>query len=135
MNSATLLLRSASSAFYRVQYRHIQDSSKKAEIAAKQILNLPSPFEKERAKCLLCQHKIQVDYKNPRLLSQFVSPLTGEIYDKHITGLCEMQQILVQREIRKSRTAKFMPHLYKNPKYMKDPPLFNPSRPQRPNPH
>lgn len=96
---------------------------------------LPSPYEKEKRQCLLCEHKVQVDYKNPRLLSQFVSPFTGQVYDKHITGLCEMQQAAVEREIKKSKKAKFMPYEYKNPKYNNDPALFNRNKNSRPNPY
>lgn len=94
-----------------------------------------TPFERPKQQCLLCKHKIELDYKNPRLLSQFVSPMNGKIYDKHITGLCELQQTILQREIKKSRLAKLMPIYYKHPKYNKDPKLFNPERPQRPNPY
>lgn len=101
----------------------------------KQFVNKPTPYERPKQQCILCKHKIQLDYKNPRLLSQFVSPLNGNIYDKHITGLCELQQTILQREIKKSRLAKLMPIYYKHPKYNRDPKLFNPDRPQRPNPY
>lgn len=101
----------------------------------KQFVDASTPYQKPKRRCLLCKHKIQVDYKNPRLLSQFVSTLNGNIYDKHITGLCEKQQIALEREIKKSRRAMLMPMYYKEPKYNKDPPLFNPDRPQRPNPY
>lgn len=100
----------------------------------KQFVDAPTPYQKPARKCILCKHNIQVDYKNPRLLSQFVSSLTGDIYDKHITGLCEMQQVALQREIKKSRNCRLMPIYYRDPKYNRDPPLFNPDRPQRPNP-
>lgn len=101
----------------------------------KHFVDKPSPYTKPERKCILCKHKIEVDYKNPRLLSQFLSPLNGRIYEKHITGLCEKQQTLVRREIIKSRKAMLMPVFYKNPKYNRDPPLFNIDRPQRPNPY
>lgn len=100
----------------------------------KQFVNAPTPYQKPKRQCILCKYKIQVDYKNPRLLSQFVSPLNGKIYDKHITGLCEKQQTALQREIRKSRNSRLMPIYYKDPKFNRDPALFNPDRPQRPNP-
>lgn len=101
----------------------------------KQFVDKPTPYNRADRQCILCKHKIQLDYRNPRLLSQFVSPLTGKIYDKHITGLCEKQQTVLEVEIRKSRSAMYMPIFYKNPKYNRDPPLFNPDRPQRPNPY
>ena len=101
----------------------------------KQIVDKPTPYKRPDRQCILCKNKIDLDYKNPRLLSQFISPLNGRIYDKHITGLCEKQQIKLIREVRKAKDAMFMPIFYKNPKYNKDPALFNPDRPQRPNPY
>lgn len=101
----------------------------------KQFVDKPTPFKKPKRLCILCQHNIKLDYKNPRLLSQFVSPINGDIYDKHITGLCEMQQRILQNEIKRSRLSMLMPIYYKDPKYNRDPPLFNPEKPQRPNPY
>lgn len=95
----------------------------------------PTPYQKPKEKCILCRHNIQLDYKNPRLLSQFVSSLNGVVYDKHITGLCEKQQTILEREIKKSRRAMLMPIYYKHPKYNRDPALFNPEKPQRSNPY
>lgn len=105
------------------------------EQADKQFVDKPSPYTKPEQKCILCKHKIDLDYKNPRLLSQFVSSLNGRIYDKHITGLCEKQQTILEREVRKARKAMLMPVYHKHPKYNKDPQLFNVDRPQRPNPY
>lgn len=101
----------------------------------KGFVDAPTPYQKPKRQCILCKHKIELDYKNPRLLSQFVSPLNGDIYDKHVTGLCEMQQTILQREIKKSRRSKYMPIYYKHPKYNKDPPIVNADRPQRSNPY
>lgn len=101
----------------------------------KQFVDAPTPYQKPKRKCIICRNKIELDYKNPRLLSQFVSSMNGAIYDKHITGLCEEQQNILHREIKKSRRALMMPVYYKDPRYNRDPPLFNPDRPQRPNPY
>ncbi|KAL3193159.1 hypothetical protein MRX96_058647 [Rhipicephalus microplus] len=65
--------------------------------------NMENPFKKEPRQCILCKHSVQVDYKNVKLLSQFVSPYTGKIYEKHITGLCQKQQESVRREIMKAK--------------------------------
>uniref|UniRef100_A0A224Z837 Small subunit ribosomal protein S18 n=1 Tax=Rhipicephalus zambeziensis TaxID=60191 RepID=A0A224Z837_9ACAR len=65
--------------------------------------NMENPFKKEPRQCILCKHNILVDYKNVKLLSQFVSPYTGKIYEKHITGLCQKQQESVKREIMKAK--------------------------------
>lgn len=32
-----------------------------------------NPYNREPRKCILCKHKIKLDYKNSRLLQQFVS--------------------------------------------------------------
>lgn len=73
--------------------------------------------------------------QNPRLLSQFVSPYTGLPYDRHVTGLCERQQQLVSQEIKRSIAMGFLPKHYRKPEYKQDPRLFDPFRPQRPNPY
>ena len=47
--------------------------------------------------CVLCprqfKENIMPNYKNPKLLSQFVSPHTGHVYQAHITGLCSYMQV------------------------------------------
>lgn len=97
--------------------------------------SMENPFKKEPRQCILCKHNIQVDYKNVKLLSQFVSPYTGKIYEKHITGLCQKQQESVKREIMKAKKCGMMPHYLKMPKFLKDPKLFDAFKPTRPNPH
>ncbi|RWS21656.1 28S ribosomal protein S18c-like protein [Leptotrombidium deliense] len=97
--------------------------------------NMENPYKKEKKQCILCKYGVQLDYKNPRLLSQFVSPFTGRVYDKHITGLCEKQQQILKAELWKSQRSGFMPYIYRDPRFANDPKLFNPMRPQRPNPH
>lgn len=39
-----------------------------------QPVDMPNPFKKEKVECILCKHKIEPDYKNVKLLSQFQSP-------------------------------------------------------------
>lgn len=48
---------------------------------------------------------ITPDYKNIRLLSQFISPYTGRIYGRHITRLCKHKQELVEKEISKAHDS------------------------------
>ena len=50
-----------------------------------------NPYEKEQRQCILCKYEIEVNYKNPRLLSQFVSPFTGKLYDRNITGWYKLE--------------------------------------------
>ncbi|CAB3403786.1 unnamed protein product [Caenorhabditis bovis] len=91
-----------------------------------------NPYTKEPRKCLLCRTGIELDYKNARLLQQFVSTFSGRVYDRHITGLCDEQQKKLLEAIAKSRRAGYMPIFVKDPKYTSDPKLFDPLRPIRP---
>ena len=63
-----------------------------------------NPYADEPAMCVLCPRKYSVpirpSWKNPKLLSQFVSLHTGLVYKKHITGLCEFMQSEVEREVK-----------------------------------
>ncbi|EDV22687.1 uncharacterized protein TRIADDRAFT_58497 [Trichoplax adhaerens] len=72
--------------------------------------------------CALC--KIKIDYKNVRLLSQFISNDTGMIYGRRITGLCGHKQKELTKAIRRARTMGFMPYTYKYPEYLNDPKPF-----------
>nr|CAG4645312.1 EOG090X0N7H [Leptodora kindtii] len=93
---------------------------------------MSNPYEADCRQCILCKNKIVVDYKNPRLLSQFVSPFTGKIYESNITGICKKQQKLVECEIKRSQTAGYMPVMMKKVEYMKDPKICDPNNPLRP---
>merc|ERR1712226_945678 len=104
-------------------------------------IDVEDPYKKEPSMCILCPRRYDADncpkpdYRNPKLLSQFVSPHTGLIYDVHITGLCTGMQENVSREILRSQAAGFMSTLVKSRHYLQDPQLFNSSRPIRPNPY
>lgn len=95
-------------------------------------IDIPNPFKKEKVLCVLCKHKIEPDYKNVKLLSQFQSPFTGRIYGRHITGLCKKMQEKVENEISKAQGVAFMGYYNKNVGFLKDPKLFDPERPTRP---
>lgn len=71
----------------------------------KHLVSIRNPYEKEKRLCILCKMNIVPDYKNTRMLSQFISRFTGRIYGRHITGLCRHKQELVEKEIKKSREA------------------------------
>ncbi|XP_027709198.1 28S ribosomal protein S18c, mitochondrial, partial [Vombatus ursinus] len=65
-------------------------------------------------------------YKNyQQLLSQFVSPFTGCIYGRHITGLCGKKQKEITKAIKRAQIMGFMPVTYKDPAYLKDPKICN----------
>ncbi|XP_052100962.1 uncharacterized protein LOC127734952 [Mytilus californianus] len=87
--------------------------------------NMINPYEEQQKRCILCQYSVKLDYKNGRILSQFVSPNTGRIYGRKITGLCIPMQREISRLIKQSRTFGFMPYTYKKTEYLKDPLLFS----------
>ncbi|XP_076466322.1 uncharacterized protein LOC143297749 [Babylonia areolata] len=97
----------------------------------KPVSNMPDPFQKEHKRCILCEHNLEVNYKNVRLLSQFVSPYTGRIYGRAVTGLCIPMQKEVARAIKQSRSAGYMPYMFKKSEYLKDPRLFDPFKTAR----
>jgi len=97
------------------------------------------PYAEEPMRCVLCPKNFSVpirpSWKNPKLLSQFVSPHTGLVYKKHITGLCEFMQCEVEREVKRAQQFGYMSTKMKDVIYLKDPPLFDATRPTRKNPH
>ncbi|KAG8230777.1 hypothetical protein J437_LFUL011340 [Ladona fulva] len=95
-------------------------------------VDMQNPFEREKPRCILCKLDITPNYKNVRLLSQFISPFTGRTYGRHITGLCRAKQESVEQEIVKAQNCGLMPTYLKNPSYMKDPKIFDPENPVRP---
>ncbi|KAF8570101.1 hypothetical protein P879_04656 [Paragonimus westermani] len=83
-------------------------------------ISIPDPYKKVNRKCILCEHNVPLDYKNVRLLSQFVSPFTGRIYGRHITGLCIPMQKRISQLIARSRQFGFMPFESKESVFIKD---------------
>uniref|UniRef100_A0A3B5MKL1 Small ribosomal subunit protein bS18m n=1 Tax=Xiphophorus couchianus TaxID=32473 RepID=A0A3B5MKL1_9TELE len=78
-----------------------------------------NPSRESKKGCVLCN--VTVDFKNIQLLSQFVSPHTGRIYGRHITGLCGRKQKEISKAIKKAHSLGFMPVTHKYPEFMKDP--------------
>uniref|UniRef100_A0A2C9JYT6 28S ribosomal protein S18c, mitochondrial n=1 Tax=Biomphalaria glabrata TaxID=6526 RepID=A0A2C9JYT6_BIOGL len=83
--------------------------------------DMPDPFAKDYHRCFLCRHNVQIDHKNIRLLSQFISPYTGRIYGRAITGLCIPMQKHVASLIKRARFSGYMAYVFKDPKYLQDP--------------
>ncbi|KAM3599107.1 uncharacterized protein V6R79_000140 [Siganus canaliculatus] len=83
------------------------------------LVKMESPFKEAEKGCVLCS--VTVDYKNIQLLSQFISPHTGRIYGRHITGLCGRKQREVSKAIKKAHSLGFMPVTHKHPQFMRDP--------------
>ncbi|KAK8754111.1 hypothetical protein OTU49_010951 [Cherax quadricarinatus] len=97
-----------------------------------QPIEMPNPYEREKVCCILCKYNINLNFKNVRLLSQFVSPYTGKLYGRNITRLCRRQQEELEQQIRKSIAAGYMAAKMKSLDFLKDPKLFDPSNPVRP---
>ncbi|XP_061194209.1 uncharacterized protein LOC133202407 [Saccostrea echinata] len=81
----------------------------------------PNPYATKQRKCILCEYDVHLDYKNARLLSQFVSPHTGRIYNRGTTGLCTPMQKHVASLIKTARAFGFMPFLNKRMEFKDDP--------------
>uniref|UniRef100_A0A1A7Y561 Small ribosomal subunit protein bS18m n=1 Tax=Iconisemion striatum TaxID=60296 RepID=A0A1A7Y561_9TELE len=83
------------------------------------VMQMENPYKEPQKGCVLCN--VTVDFKNIQLLSQFISPHTGRIYGRHITGLCGRKQKEVSKAIKKSHALGFMSVTHKHPQFMKDP--------------
>nr|CAD7440634.1 unnamed protein product [Timema bartmani] len=129
--SAPWTVRRLSSSLGPLQYPELDEKIMAARQKDMPVSDMPNPFEREKAQCVLCRLKLTPDYKNAKLLSQFVSPYTGRIYGRHITGLCLRQQQLVEEEIIKSQNVGFMAYYLKQVEFLHDPKLFDPERPIR----
>lgn len=85
--------------------RYVKSLMYKPHLIFPQPVAMQNPYEREQVQCLLCKYQVPIDYKNVRLLSQFVSPYTGRVYGRNITRLCKKQQDVVENAIRKSQDA------------------------------
>ncbi|XP_047425633.1 28S ribosomal protein S18c, mitochondrial [Mugil cephalus] len=83
------------------------------------LMTMENPYKEPEKGCILCN--VTVDFKNIQLLSQFISPHTGRIYGRHITGLCGRKQKEVSKAIKKAHAMGFMSVTHKHPQFMKDP--------------
>ncbi|XP_068561469.1 small ribosomal subunit protein bS18m [Cebidichthys violaceus] len=83
------------------------------------LVKMENPFKEPQKGCVLCS--VTVDFKNTQLLSQFISPHTGRIYGRHITGLCGRKQKEVSKAIKKAHSMGFMSVTHKHPQFMRDP--------------
>lgn len=66
-------------------------------------------FFRRRKVCKFCQEKIDlVDYKDSRLLGQFISE-RGKILPRRLTGTCAPHQRLVAVAIKRARNIALLP--------------------------
>ncbi|KAJ8260913.1 hypothetical protein COCON_G00166360 [Conger conger] len=91
-------------------------------------VKIGNPFKEPEKGCILCN--IKVEYKNVQLLSQFVSPHTGRIYGRHITGLCGRKQREISKAIKKAQHMGFMSVTLKDPIFLRDPNICNIRHPE-----
>ncbi|XP_029455326.1 28S ribosomal protein S18c, mitochondrial isoform X1 [Rhinatrema bivittatum] len=89
---------------------------------------MENPYKELPKKCILCG--ISIDYKNTQLLSQFISPYTGRIYGRHITGLCGKKQKNISKAIKRAQIMGFMPVTYKHPAFRGDPKICDIRHPE-----
>ncbi|XP_012818739.1 28S ribosomal protein S18c, mitochondrial isoform X1 [Xenopus tropicalis] len=71
-------------------------------------------------------HRCNQTFFVQQLLSQFISPHTGHIFGRHITGLCGRKQRAVSKAIKRAHIMGFMPVTYKDPAFLKDPKICEP---------
>ncbi|VEL15116.1 unnamed protein product [Protopolystoma xenopodis] len=64
---------------------------------------MDNPYTPKKKLCFICEHNIDLDYKNVRLLSQFISPYTGRIKGRKYTQLCIPMQKRLSQLIKRSR--------------------------------
>ncbi|XP_060707593.1 28S ribosomal protein S18c, mitochondrial [Hemiscyllium ocellatum] len=98
-----------------ISTQHIPSTSNTSDMP----ITLENPYKEPPKKCILCG--VSVDYKNVQLLSQFISPYTGRIFGRHITGLCGKKQKHISKAIKKAQQMGFMSVTFKDPAFLKDP--------------
>ncbi|MCD6413803.1 MAG: 30S ribosomal protein S18 [Elusimicrobia bacterium] len=66
------------------------------------------PFPKRR--CRFCKSKIEIDYKNVRLLKNFIGD-NGRILTSRITGTCTKHQRRLANAIKRARHLALLPYV------------------------
>ncbi|XP_063933570.1 small ribosomal subunit protein bS18-like [Zophobas morio] len=72
---------------------------------------------KKKKVCPICPNNIIIDYKDGRLLSQFLSDASGRILPSSVTGTCRASQRKLAKAIRKARAVGLLAFTYKLPQY------------------
>eukprot|EP00049_Salpingoeca_infusionum_P001382 m.47783 g.47783 ORF g.47783 m.47783 type:complete len:188 (+) comp11000_c0_seq2:66-629(+) len=84
------------------------------------VSTLPARGREHTEGCVVCPYKNQIDYKNVKFLSQFVSKNTGEILGRRTTGVCAKMQRRIAKAIKRARHFGLLPHIYKDPRFAND---------------
>ncbi|ESO96880.1 hypothetical protein LOTGIDRAFT_231695 [Lottia gigantea] len=95
------------------------------------LLTMEDPYAAKPRRCILCKYNVDIDYKNAQLLSQFVSPHTGRIYGRRVTGLCIPMQKRIAKLIKRARIFAFMPYLNKDVEFYEDDKLVEYNKPSQ----
>ncbi len=67
-------------------------------------------FFRRKKVCKFCVEKIDaIDYKDVRLLGQFVSPESGKIVPRRLTGVCTPHQRRLTNAIKQARNIALLP--------------------------
>lgn len=62
----------------------------------------------KRQNCFFCQENVLPDYKNPEILSRFISE-RGKISSRSKTGICARHQRFLTRQIKRARHLSLLP--------------------------
>ncbi|UCD15294.1 MAG: 30S ribosomal protein S18 [Candidatus Omnitrophota bacterium] len=63
-----------------------------------------------KKKCVFCQKKLEIDYKNIELLSRYVSS-KGKMISRRISGNCAKHQRKISKEIKRARFLNLIPYV------------------------
>lgn len=88
--------------------------------------DMEDPYVEAPPKCVICENQIPIDYKNIKLLSQFVSTFTGTIYPRKVVGLCTIQYDKIVEAIIFCRRMAMMSHKFKSQSFYDDDRLMYP---------
>ena len=72
-----------------------------------------APFARKIKPCKFCTKKIEeVDYKDTRLLSEFLTE-RGKILSRQLNGSCAKHQRVLAKNIKRARNAGLLPFIVK----------------------
>jgi small subunit ribosomal protein S18 len=63
-----------------------------------------------KKKCVFCEKKLEIDYKNLDLLSRYVSS-KGKMISRRISGNCAKHQRKISQEVKRARFLNLLPYV------------------------
>jgi ribosomal protein S18 len=86
---------------------HVDFDAEQLNISSEEILKAskekPQSGVNSCPNSCLCSNNINIDYKNVRLLSQFVSSQTGMLFPRTYTKICMTKQREIAKAVKRSR--------------------------------